>query len=250
MSQAKYDQETGDELLEHYAQVIVDDGRAPHMPLARMMVDMSGEHAMLGRMSADDEQHGYTPRYVELRARKLAGLLTEDESAEWGQLVVDTAQGDVYVVDGAGAPERITEADISQLKDYVNELRRIGAMEAGLAKDRARITTQAVPLMERVGSLPFIDPTDGAAKIANVRAPETLQVDAGELLAALIEYYDDDEQGRVIWQDCLKGPQVDTKEGGLFHQQCQAEKVPAEVVVKVARYKRSAPYIGYAKSGG
>ena len=257
----KYDQDTGDDLLEHYADVIVQDGRAPSMPIARLMVDMSGENAMLGRLTEEDEKHGYNARYVLLRARKLAGLITEDEQAEWDQLVEDTAAGDVYVVDGQGEPERVTEADIGQLKEYVQELRRIAAATAGLERDRRRINDQAVPLMRRVGSLPFLDPTDGEAKLANVREPATLQIDAGELLAALIEHFQGgltDEHSRVVaeeeaetvWRACLKGPQVDTKDGGLFHQMCQAEKVPVEVIAKVARYKTSSPYIGYAKSGG
>ena len=152
--------------------------------------------------------------------------------------------------------EQATATEVEELRVLLMDLRSISNTEKELSKHREAINLLAVPLMRKVGSLLFTDPTNGTVKIANVRAPETLVVNAGDLLDALIEQEGGDiEMATVIWEGTLKAPAVDTKDDGLFHHASMGHgeepaKITPETVAKVATYKASKAYIGYAKPGG
>lgn len=153
--------------------------------------------------------------------------------------------------------EPVPEPELDLLQHYLQEMRRLSGQISTLEADKGRLGEQALPLLKRVGSFMTIDPTDGDPKIFNVRAPETLQVDAQQLYAALLAHYraeieDPDEAADVaetIWKDCLKPPAIDTKEGGLFHQVCAAGRIPAHVIAAVSFYKPSAEHVAFSKAG-
>lgn len=156
-------------------------------------------------------------------------------------------------------PSPVAEDELGHLQHYLQEMRRISGTITTLEQDKKRLQEQALPLLKRVGSFMTIDPTDGAPKIFNVRAPETLQVDASELYEHLVahfrtEFPDDEETAvftaEMVWKDCLKPPAIDTKEGGLFHQACAAGLIPAHVIAAVSKYKPSAEHVGFSKAGG
>lgn len=137
---------------------------------------------------------------------------------------------------------------IDLLPEYLAEMARLSAAEAELHKERDEIQQRAIPLLKQLGS--YVMPVNGTLKAFNVRAAEKLKVDAGELLKALVAYYQDEDKARLIWEDTLKPPAVDTKEGGLFHQQCAARRIPEEVIAQVAKYETAAEFIGSSKIGG
>lgn len=145
----------------------------------------------------------------------------------------------------------------AQLDEHLRELRRISAMKKELQGDYDRHTAEAVQLLGGESRM-IKDPIDGSVQIANVRASETIVVDAGELLEALIEqYHGDVETAEVVWKSVLKPPAVDTKDDGLFLKATQErteEGLPAlispETVAQVATFKKAKAFVGFSKPGG
>jgi hypothetical protein len=141
--------------------------------------------------------------------------------------------------------------------EHLRELRRLSRYKKELKKDWDSHTAAVLPYLREHGSLVLVDPTDQSLKAAAVVEAETLQVDAGELLDALIAQYQGDiEQATMVWKSTLKAPTVDTADEGLFFQATQPPEpgqeplISSETVVKVAKYKKSAAYVGFARPGG
>lgn len=165
------------------------------------------------------------------------------------EVTEDQAQLDAErrVEDLANENSRILAA--SELHDYQLELQRIARLSKELDKSRKNILVKAVPLQRLLGST-VIEGIDGKPYVASVIEAEVLKVDASELYEALVEHLGDGEEASMIWQDVLKPREVDTKDEGLFHQACKAERIPVEVIAKVARYEKRSAYIGFSKPGG
>lgn len=159
---------------------------------------------------------------------------------------------------GRQEPREVPHAAVSLLEEYLKEIRRLAENEKVFKIERERLSGMAQPLLEAVGSHMLIDPIDGKKKIANIRAAETLQVDAGELYDALMEQTGDEDEAEAIWRDTLKPPAVDTADGGRFHQQCvppedepdKEPRISSATVAKVARYKKAKAFIGFSKVDG
>lgn len=142
------------------------------------------------------------------------------------------------------------------LQEFLWSLQRIKGLRDQLDKDRAAAIERAVPLLKRLGHPAMVmNPLTGSVQVAMVREDETLEVDAGELLAALIEHFKADGMGpmvaedmaETVWKDVLKPPTVDTKEGGAFQRAVDHGRIPGHVVAKVARFKRKAAWIDFVK---
>lgn len=143
-----------------------------------------------------------------------------------------------------------------RITEVLMELRRISALESELKKSREAYTAEIVPLLELEGSRLITDPMDQKLKSAHVIRAERTVVDAAELYEALLEQEGGDvEQADMIYAMVLKPPSVDTAIDGLFVQACSdTPEAPAyirpETIVKVAKYKRSAPYVAFTRPGG
>ena len=154
-------------------------------------------------------------------------------------------------------PPPLSAEELQRLTDTLKEVRRLEGVIAGTEALQSALKAEAFPLLKRVGSYQIADPLDGKVKTFNIREPQKLVVDAGELLEALTEHFtaqmEDPEYAQqmaeVVWLDCLKDREVDTKDDGRFHAQCQAGRVPAEVIVRVAKYKPITPHIGFRAGG-
>lgn len=259
-----------DRLGEFYAAKIAEDDALP-MPEARFRVDMAPEtfYAFLGRMTAQDEASGYSPRYVELRALNLADIATDDERVEWAKLRAEVVVREHAAREarGLGNPEQaaeydpdmppaildVSDEDQYELQRLLYQLRRIAHAQANLEEQREEVLEAAVPLQMKLGRpVTLVDPMTGVPLIAGYRQSETLKVPAGELLKELIEYHGDEDKATAIWEDVLKPREVDTKQDGLFHRMVERHTeddptIPPSVVAKVARFKTAKAYIGFNK---
>lgn len=249
-------------LLEHYAKLIAEE-REIDFDLALTLVDSSGPelYAFLARMSENDVAHGYSQRYVDLRALSLAGLADEAEQLEWAGLraeyviaeaeqaklleesdALDSPEQELPTGDyDKEAPPRVLDAsdgEHEQLLKLLWQLRRIQHAKDALDRQREELLDEAVPLQRGLGGpVTVVDPLNGAPLIAGVRQSETLEVNYG-LLAK--------EIGAESAKAVCKAPIVDTKEGGLFHQAVERGDIPLDVVARVSRYKTAKPYIGFS----
>lgn len=145
----------------------------------------------------------------------------------------------------------MSEVNRARLEALLRQHAELGVKKDALEAQRKAVQQEVLPLLREVGSV--LLHTDKGPRIAGVRAPETLVVDAGELLEALIEQEGGDEEAATaIWTDVLKPPEVDTKDGGLFHKASeqigeQPARIRPETVAKVATYKSISPHIGWSK---
>jgi hypothetical protein len=154
------------------------------------------------------------------------------------------------------APPPVSEEEMEELRSHLREMARIAVEAKELKRQRDNHNAEACAILRRVGSLVIANPITHKAMVANVTEAETLKVDAGELLAALIEQYDgDEEQAEMVWRSVLKPPAVDTKENGLFHQACATRPegeppISPETVAKVANYEKAAAFVNFSAVGG
>ena len=138
-----------------------------------------------------------------------------------------------------------------RLRTVYYQLRRLAAAKTSIDTERDELNAEAVELQRKIGRpVAIINPLTGKPEIGQLRQNETTVISADALLAALVEYYDDEEQAEMVWQQTLKPPAVDAKEGGLFEQVQRRHTeehptIPLSVVQKVARLKPSAAYIGF-----
>lgn len=277
-----YSKDTGDRLLEHYARLKAEKSHL-NIEACRASIDNAGErfYGLLGRMTEADVANGYDGRYVYLRALVNAGIADDDEQAEWEKLIAEaekptTLTGDQIAQSSQAerdadhvlpAPveydndlppaawdrEEPAEPEHLQLLEDLHELQTLKATIADLNDKVKAVQERALERQRAFGRpIALFNPVTRTPEIAGVRQSETLVVDAGELLKALVEYYGDDEQAEAIWAGVLKPREVDTKKDGLFHQAVLAHSddvngIPREVVAKVASFKPSAPYIGFSK---
>lgn len=143
------------------------------------------------------------------------------------------------VMEPNAAPQDLTPQEEQELADYLRDLRRISAETTRLERIRKQeIYPRAIPLLKRAGSRPIMDPVTGDPYIANVRAPQTLEVDYDKLEALV---------GEEVARSVCKPPQVDTKDDGLFHQAIAQGVIPMSIVAEVSTYKAIAEHVGFSK---
>lgn len=135
-------------------------------------------------------------------------------------------------------PTPIEAAAVARLKEIVYELRRLKRMETLIQEDYERLKREAIPLLRRIGSLQFEDPTDGEPKVATVVQAETLKVSYSDLVGVVGE-----ERARAV----CKPAEVDTKKDGLLSKAVESNLITAEELAQVATFKPSEPYVGFAK---
>lgn len=269
-----YSKDTGDRLVEHYAKLKAEKSHL-NIEAARASIDNAGEKfdSLLGRWTQQDEAKGYSPYYVYLRALVNAGIATQEELDEWESMEFPDSPSASTETAGAGEEEGVSPAPVEYdpdlppaswdrevpepehkpLLEDLHELQQLKATKAELEKKIEKVQERAIERQRAYGRpIALINPVTMAPEIAGVRQSETLIVDPGALLAALNEYYGDEDQAEAIWTAVLKPREVDTKKDGLFHQAVMAHSdenngIPREVVAKVASFKPSSPYIGFSK---
>jgi hypothetical protein len=148
-----------------------------------------------------------------------------------------------------GRPEK-------QHQGLLEDLHELQTLKATVreVEDKIKAVQERAITRQRAFGRPIalINPVTRAPEIAGIRQSETLVVPAAELLARLVEWYGDTDQAEAIWFGVLKPREVDTKQGGLFHQAVAAHSdevngIPKEVVAACATWKPSAAYIGFSK---
>lgn len=142
------------------------------------------------------------------------------------------------------------------VRELLWSLQRLSGLKANLEEQRKQLNQSLIPMLKQLGRpVMVMNPATGDVEIAAPREDETLEVDAGALLQALIAHFkaegdhpeDAYEEASTIWQDVLKPPVVDTKEDGLFRSAVVAGRIPGHVAAKVATFKKKAPWVGFTK---
>jgi hypothetical protein len=122
------------------------------------------------------------------------------------------------------------------------QIEKLNALRKSLIKDLLPLFRKPVMLTN----------SRGEPVIATASQARPMDCDAGELLAALIEFHDDEDLARTIWEECLKPPAVDTTAEGLLNQVASRHTeenptVPPSVLAKVVREKPSSAFIAFPK---
>lgn len=136
----------------------------------------------------------------------------------------------------------------AQINEMLWELRRIAAQEKHLAELKKGITADLLPRLYSNGRPVMVtDPMTGELLIARPVQSKPIKVDAGELLKVLIDYYNDEEQADLVWAECLKPAEVDSKQEGRFEAAMQKYEIPVTVIGPILREKPSSPYVGFGR---
>lgn len=251
-----------DRLYDHYAEVLVatKNLKREDAVYALSIVTEGPWSPLLGQPQPEDD--GKPDTYPILRALVKAGIASTEETVQWRELneVEPEPEPEAEPVKEGYDPEaepadftleELSNADDAELRQLIYQVAELRQTEKDAKDTYDKLRPQISELVRRKGKpVSFIHPVTGVHKIATYVQRNSLVIDPGQLLQALVDYYGDNDQAEAIWTDCLKPREVDTKEGGRFHEAVRRHSdevngVPPEVVAAVARFAPQDPFVSF-----